>query len=229
VTLGDQLSWSTYPRQAAKIQQQLADRVVQQWSGSSVHLVAGADCACSADDSLCAAAVVVCNMDSHAVVETATARTEVRFPYIPGLLAFREAPAVLKALERLTTRPQLLICDGHGIAHPRRFGLASHVGVLTGIPTIGCAKRRLCGTFVDPDTRRGSSSRLLDRGQIIGAVLRTRGGVKPVFVSVGHLIDLAAAERIVLGCTTRFRLPEPLRLAHRRAAQALEQKLADSE
>lgn len=217
------------PRQAAEIQQQLATRVVRQWSGTPVHLVAGADCAYSKDGTHSAAAVVVWDPDTHKVIESGTAFSEIRFPYIPGLLAFREAPALLKALERLNTRPQLLICDGHGIAHPRRFGLASHVGMLSGIPAIGCAKRRLWGTCVDPDSSRGSSSPLVERSEVIGMVLRTRSGVKPVFVSVGHLIDLPLAERIILSCTHRYRLPEPLRLAHRCAAEALEQEGGDSD
>ena len=177
---------------------------------------------------LCAAAVVVWDMESREEVETVTARSEIRFPYVPGLLAFREAPTVLMAFERLDNRPQLLICDGHGIAHPRRFGLASHVGVLAGVPTIGCARRRLCGTFTGPEDSRGSSSPLVDRGEIIGTVLRTRTGVKPVFVSVGHLIDLSTAERIALDCTPRYRLPEALRLAHRRATDALEKEAGSS-
>jgi deoxyribonuclease V len=217
------------PRQAAEIQQQLATRVVRQWSGSPAHLVAGADCACSKDDTHCAAAVVVWDLNTQGVIESGTAFLEIRFPYIPGLLAYRETPALLKALERLVTRPQLLICDGHGIAHPQRFGLASHVGVLAGIPTIGCAKRRLCGMFVDPDGSRGSSSPLVDRGEVIGTVLRTRNAVKPVFVSIGHRIDLPTAERVILSCTPRYRLPEPLRLAHRCAAEALEQVPGESE
>jgi len=229
VTLGFDHSRELSAEQAAEIQQQLATRVVRQWSGSPVHLVAGADCAYSRDDTLCAAAAVLWDLQSREEVETVTVRSEIRFPYVPGLLAFREAPAVLRALERLNTRPQLLICDGHGIAHPRRFGLASHVGVLTGIPTIGCAKRRLCGTFVEQNKIRGSSSPLIDHGEIIGMVIYTRSGVKPVFVSIGHRIDLPAAERFVLACTPRYRLPEPLRLAHRRAAAALKHELGDSE
>jgi deoxyribonuclease V len=178
---------------------------------------------------MCTAAVVVWNLDTHSEVETKAISSEISFPYIPGLFAFREAPAILKALGQLSSRPQLLICDGHGIAHPRRFGLASHIGILTGIPTIGCAKKRLCGFCTDPGDSRGSSSALVDRGEIIGTVLRTRSGVNPVFVSVGHLIDLSTAERIVLACTTRSRLPDPLRLAHRYASAALQQELRDSE
>jgi deoxyribonuclease V len=215
-------SWSPSPEQAVEIQERLATRVRKRCSGIPFHLIAGADCCYSKDDALCAAAVVVWDLETQTQVETKTAGSEVRFPYIPGLLAFREVPVILKALELLTIRPQLLICDGHGVAHPRRFGLASHAGVLIGVPTIGCAKRRLCGSFVEPDAKRGSRSPLTDRGEIIGTVLRTRNGVRPVFVSAGHLIDLPTAERIVLACTLRYRIPEPLRIAHRRAADALQ-------
>ena len=158
---------------------------------------------------------------SAAVVETKTLLSEAGFPYIPGLLAFREAPAILKVLGRLSGKPQVLICDGHGIAHPRRFGLASHVGLLASLPTIGCGKSRLCGSYAEPASSRGSSSPLIDRGQTIGAVLRTRAGVRPLFVSVGHLIDLPAAVRVILDCTRGYRLPEPLRLAHQQATEAL--------
>jgi deoxyribonuclease V len=229
MTLGHDYVRTSSPEQARELQEQLAPRVRHKPLATAVRLVAGTDCAYSEDDSVCAAAVVVWDLDGQVVVEVEAVLSEVSFPYIPGLLAFREAPAVLKVLERLNSQPLVLICDGHGIAHPRRFGLASHVGVSAGIPTIGCSKRRLCGTFVDPDSDRGSSSPLLDRGEIIGLVLRTRSGVKPVFVSVGHLIDLPAAERIVVDCTPRFRLPEPLRLAHLHAAMALKQKLGDLE
>ena len=228
MNIDEQHPWTVLPDQAEEIQQEMALRVIHQWSDAPAHLVAAADCAYSGANSLCVAAVAVWDLQSRKEVETVTACSEFRFPYIPGLFAFREAPAVLTALERLGSRPQLLICDGHGIAHPRRFGLASHVGVLAGMPTIGCAKRLLCGTFVDPDINRGSSSPLIDHGEVIGTALRTRDGVKPVFVSVGHLIDLPTAEQIVLVCTPRFRLPEPLRLAHRCAAEALKREAGSS-
>jgi deoxyribonuclease V len=218
---GEKHPWSVTPGQAPEIQRRLAGRVDRQWSGSPVRLVAGADCAYSEDDALCAAAVVVWDLEARAEVDAKSVTTEIRFPYIPGLFAFREAPAVLEAFERLETRPQLLICHGHGIAHPRRFGLASHIGVLAGIPTIGCAKRRLCGNFTDPEVYRGSRAPLVDRGETIGTALRTRTGVKPVFVSIGHRIDLPTAEQIILSCAIRYRLPEPLRLAHRCAAALL--------
>jgi deoxyribonuclease V len=159
-------------------------------------------------------------------VETETSLSEVGFPYISGLLAFREAPTILKALAGLTIHPQLLICNGHGIAHPRRFGLASHVGVLSGIPTVGCAKRRLSGNFVEPESTQGSSSPLIQGSEIIGTVLRTRSGARPVFLSVGHLIDLSTAEQVILACCKlRHRFPKPLRLAHSAAGQALRKRL----
>jgi deoxyribonuclease V len=207
--------------QAVELQRQLSTRVVRRWSGPPPRLVAGADCAYSKDGSTCVAAVVLWDLRAQGEIQAVSAHSEVRCPYVPGLLAFREAPVLVKTLKKLDAIPQLLICDGHGIAHPRRFGLASHVGVLAGVPTIGCAKKRLCGTFADPEPPRASSSSLIDRGEVIGTVLRTRSGVKPVFVSIGHRIDLLTAERIILACTPRYRLPEPLRLAHRRAAAAL--------
>jgi deoxyribonuclease V len=210
---------------AAQIQEQLASRVRQSPLEAAVRLVAGADCSYSRVGTLCAAAVVVWDLRSAAVVETEILLSEARFPYVPGLLAFREAPAILKTLGRLSCKPQVLICDGHGIAHPRRFGLASHVGVLADLPTIGCAKSRLCGSYAEPASGRGSSSSLIDCGQTLGAVLRTRTGVRPVFVSVGHLIDLPAAVRVLLDCARGYRLPEPLRLAHLEAAAALLREL----
>jgi deoxyribonuclease V len=132
---------------------------------------------------------------------------------VPGLLSFREAPAVLAALRRLRTVPDALICDGQGLAHPRRFGLACHVGLIADLPAVGCGKSRLCGEHREPGRRRGSRARLVHDGEVVGTVLRTRVGVKPVYVSVGHRIDLPAAERLVLDCAVRFRLPEPTRLA----------------
>jgi deoxyribonuclease V len=186
-----------------------------------IRLIAGADCCYARIGRVCAAAVVVWDVEAQEVVQTATALSEARFPYVPGLLALREAPGIVGALAHLRAEPQVLICDGHGVAHPRRFGLACHVGVLSGLPTIGCAKRRLCGTFREPGNARGSRSPLTDGGEIIGTVLRTQTGVRPLFVSVGHLIELSEAEQVILACTVRFRLPEPLRLAHRQAAECL--------
>ena len=216
--------WSLSPQEAIDRQKRLAPQVRHEPPSSTIRFVAGADCSYSQDDMECAAAIVLWDLEREVVAESETSLSEVHFPYISGLFAFREVPAILRLLERFPVAPQLIICDGHGIAHPRRFGLASHVGVLTGIPTIGCAKRRLCGTFVEPNNSRGSKSPLVDRNEIIGTVLRTRTGVRPVFISVGHLIDISTAERIILACTPHSRIPEPLRLAHRLSSESLHPK-----
>jgi len=147
------------------------------------------------------------------VVEAAVLEQPTRFPYVPGLLTFREAPAVLALLESLKAIPDLLMVDGQGMAHPRRIGIASHVGLLTGIPTIGAAKSRLCGEHDAPGSARGSRTPLLHRGEVVGAVLRTRSDVSPLYVSIGHRISLEAAIEWVLACAPRYRLPEPTRLA----------------
>jgi deoxyribonuclease V len=140
------------------------------------------------------------------------------FPYVPGLLSFRELPAVLAAIEQLRILPDLYLCDGQGLAHPRRFGLACHLGVLLDAPTIGVAKTRLIGTHAPPPAEKGGWTPLEDGGEVIGAVLRTRSGVKPVYVSIGHRVSLATSVRLTLACTSRYRLPETIRQAHRLAS-----------
>lgn len=165
------------------------------------------------------AVVVVLSYPRLDLLEVAEAVVETSFPYVPGLLSFREAPALLAALARLSARPDLLLCDGQGVAHPRRAGLASHLGVLTGIPTIGVAKSRLTGRHEEPGWERGSVAPLMEGEEQIGAVVRTRSGVKPLYVSVGHLVDLPAAVDWTLRCTTRYRLPETNRLAHQAASR----------
>jgi deoxyribonuclease V len=147
-------------------------------------------------------------------LEHSAVEDRVKFPYVPGLLSFRETPGLLKALKHLKVRPDALLVDAQGYAHPRRFGAACHIGVLTGIPTVGCAKSCLVGTYDEPAHRRGSWSPLTDAAETIGAVLRTRDNVSPVFVSVGHLVDLPSAIALVLASTVIFRIPEPLRGAH---------------
>lgn len=181
-------------------------------------MVGGVDAAFSADGRECLAVAVLWDRETGDVLETSLARAPLRFPYVPGLLSFREAPAVLAALRRLHGEPDALICDGQGYAHPRRFGLACHVGVIVGIPTVGCAKSRLLGKHGDPAVRRGGRAALVDGGERIGTVLRTRDGVRPLYLSVGHEIDLRSAERLVLACAVRYRLPEPTRLADRLVA-----------
>lgn len=161
------------------------------------------------------AAVALFSFPSLELLQTTLAEVEISFPYVPGLLAFREGPAVLAALERMSIPPDMLMFDAQGIAHPRRMGLASHIGILLDIPSIGCAKSRLCGEYQPPEKHKGSWTPLYDNDEIIGAVVRTRDNVRPVFVSVGHRVDLESAIDIVLSCTTRYRLPEPTRWAHR--------------
>jgi deoxyribonuclease V len=155
-------------------------------------------------------------------MEVVTDRVE--FPYVPGLLSFREAPLILAALEKITAVPDLIMVDGQGIAHPRRMGLASHLGLFLGVPTIGCAKSRLCGECEEPGNEPGSYADLTDKGEVIGATLRTRAGVKPVYVSIGHMIDLPSAMHWVLACCRGYRLPEPTRLAHQAAGANLRVK-----
>lgn len=200
------------------IQRSLADRVRRSAPSRRITTVAGIDVAFSRDGADCIAAAVVWDVDQQAVVEQRVATRPLTFPYVPGLLSFREAPAVLAALRKLSVEPDALMCDGHGLAHPRRFGLACHVGLLVGRPTLGCAKSRLCGTHREPARRRGSRVSLRLDDDVLGTVLRTRDGVKPVYVSIGHRIDLKTAERIVLECGIGYRLPEPTRLADRLVA-----------
>ncbi len=164
------------------------------------------------------AAAVVMSLPELKVVEVKSAHGKLGFPYVPGLLSFREAPLVLAALERLSITPDFLMADGQGLAHPRRFGLACHLGLLTGLPAIGCAKSLLKGRHGPLAQERGSWAPLEDKGEVVGAALRTRQGVTPVYVSIGHKVDLPSALRWVLACCDRFRLPEPTRLAHHAAA-----------
>ncbi len=211
-------SWTLSPRRAVAVQQRLAASVRQTRPRTAIRYVAGVDAAFTADGTDCVAGVVLWDASSKRIVERRTARRRLRFPYVPGLLSFREAPAVLAALRKLTHEPDALICDGHGLAHPRRFGIACHVGLLVDMPTLGCAKSRLVGEHEEPGPRRGSLRRLTLDGEVIGAVLRTRDHVRPVYVSVGHRIDLASSVRLVLRCGGGFRLPEPTRLADRLVA-----------
>ena len=185
------------------------------------HLVAGADCSFNRFGSTFWGALVVCDAeDTFRVVDSAVVRMEVDFPYIPGLLGFREVPVLAAAFAKLKTKPEVTLVDAHGIAHPRRLGSAAHLGVVLGVPTVGCAKSLLCGTFVEPGEGRGCGSPLMDDGERIGAVLRTRAGVAPVFVSPGHLSDLPSSTDLVLHCTPRYRIPQPIRLAHELANRA---------
>jgi len=184
-------------------------------------LIAGIDCAFSRDGERILAVVIVLRPPQFEIVETVSASRKVTFPYIPGLLSFREAPVCLAAVEKLQTQPEVFMIDGQGIAHPRRLGLAAHLGLFLDQPTIGCAKSRLTGTYEEPPLEKGGYSLLKDakrkqntQSEIIGAVVRTRTNVKPVFVSVGHKCLLEDAIGVVLDCAVKYRLPEPTRLAH---------------
>jgi deoxyribonuclease V len=219
-------NWSVSPQQAVAIQKKLALAVSQQRPAQPFRYIAGVDAAFSADGLFCLAGVVLWDLRAGMVVESHTAARRLIFPYIPGLLTFREAPAIVAALRRLLHRPDCLMCDGQGIAHPRRCGIATHLGLLAGLPSIGCAKSRLTGTFRLPRKTRGARSALMSGKEIIGAVLRTRDQVKPVFVSVGTDIDLDTAVNITLACGRGFRLPEPTRLADQLVAKEKRKRAA---
>lgn len=195
------------------MQSELATHVERQPRLGPVRRVAGIDV--SVRDDVGQAAVVVLDLEGLAPLEYAVATRPVTFPYVPGLLAFREGPVVLDALEKLGTAPDLLIFDGQGVAHPRRLGIASHIGLLVDMPSIGCAKSLLCGRHDEPGQEPGSYAPLLDRGEVIGAALRTRRDTKPVYVSIGHRVDLPTSINYVLACCRGYRLPETTRWAHR--------------
>lgn len=207
--------WELTVTEAVAEQRRLADRVQTRGKTERLRWIAGLDASFSPDGHHCLGAVVLWDRRNRKVVEQQVARSPLRFPYIPGLLSFREAPALLRALGLLNHTADALICDGQGIAHPRRFGLACHVGILTGLPAVGCAKSRLIGTHAEVGQGKGSWVPLLEAGSVIGAVLRTRRDVRPVYVSVGHRVGLEDALDLVLDCTDRYRLPEPTRLADR--------------
>jgi deoxyribonuclease V len=210
--------WDLSPRAAIALQAELRDRVVRAGRLAGVRHVAGVDVGFERNGAVTRAAVAVLAFPGLELVDKAVVRRPTRFPYVPGLLSFREAPAVLAAFARLRVAPDLIFYDGHGIAHPRRFGIASHVGLLLDTPSIGVAKTRLVGEHRAPTDRRGGRAPLVDAGETIGAVLRTRAGVKPVYVSIGHRISLAAAVRWTMACVTRYRLPQTTRWAHRLAS-----------
>lgn len=213
------LTWPTTVAEARQIQESLRAKVIASDKFGLVRTVAGVDVGFEKDGAVTRAAVVVLDFPGLELRENAIARQRTRFPYVPGYLSFREAPALLAALQKLRTKPDLLLCDGQGLAHPRRFGLACHIGLIADIPSIGVAKSRLIGTFNAVPKAKGGWVPLMDDDEVIGAVLRTRTGVKPVYVSIGHRICLATAIDYVLRCTPRYRLPETTRRAHRLASQ----------
>jgi deoxyribonuclease V len=212
--------WNLPYKEAIAIQRNLASQVRFTAMRKKPKIIAGLDCAFSKDGRKIFAGTIVIDLSDFAVIETTIATRKVEFPYIPGLLSFREAPVCIDAIEKLKSAPNVFIVDGQGFAHPRRLGIACHIGLLIDKPTIGCAKSRLIGTFDEPGNKKGCSSPLMDSGENIGAVLRTRTDVKPLYVSVGHKCTLDDAKKTILDCTTKYRLPEPSRLAHQLVGRA---------
>ncbi len=207
------------PQDARRLQMELAAHIIRENRLETVNTVAGIDVGVRGD--MACAAIVVLNFPKLDVAAQVTATRRITRPYIPGLLSFREGPVILDALDRLDLKPDLLIFDGQGIAHPCRLGIASHIGLLSDFSSIGCAKSRLCGQYQEPGVERGSHVPLMDHGQTIGAIVRTRTGVKPVFVSIGHRVDLKTSIDYVLGCCKGYRLPETTRKADRLASDVL--------
>ena len=209
-------SWEVTPEAARRLQNELRSQVIQTDRFGTINTVAGVDIGLKKDTAI--ASVVVLSFPELQVVDSVVTQSPVRFPYIPGLLSFREIPPLLTAFDQLQTIPDLVIVDGQGIAHPRRFGLASHLGLILDKPTIGCAKSRLWGRYEEPDTQQGAYTYLTDKEEVIGAVVRTRANVRVVYVSIGHRISLDSARVWVLACCRSYRLPETTRYAHNAAS-----------
>ncbi|WP_179033115.1 deoxyribonuclease V [Paenibacillus kribbensis] len=205
--------WNLSEMEAIKLQKELSLKVTKEDQFAEINYVAGIDVAYSKQSDLLIAAIVILEANSLNIVESVVVEDSVQFPYIPGLFSFRELPPIVKAFEQIKTSPQLIVCDGQGIAHPRRFGLASHLGVIFDTPTIGCGKTKLWGDYKEPSQERGACSLLVDDEETIGGVLRTQESVKPLFVSVGHRISLETACNWILKLAPHYRLPETTRQA----------------
>jgi deoxyribonuclease V len=212
--------WDLTPKEAIAAQKRLRDRVECRDRLGELRRVAGVDVGLARGKKQARAAIAVLSWPDLELLEQATAELPVSFPYVPGLLSFREIPVVLEAWQRLGRPPDLVLCDAQGRAHPRRFGLACHLGLITDTPSIGVAKSRLIGTYQEPGPEKGSTAPLLDEGEEVGRVVRTRSRTRPLFVSIGHRVSLPTAVELVLGATTRYRLPETTRWAHRLASQS---------
>jgi deoxyribonuclease V len=207
--------WDVDYKAAVAIQAELREKLIlDDGLSGDIRIVAGADISCTKGDDRVFAGVVLLDAATLEVIEEATYSGRTSIPYIPGLLSFRESPALLQAFGRLRKQPDVALFDGQGIAHPRGFGLAAHMGLILDVPSVGCAKTRLVGTYREPGERRGQHSPLVCNGKRVGAVVRTKDRVKPVFVSQGHRVSLECAVKIVLQCACRYRIPEPIRRAH---------------
>ena len=220
-------SWKMTAAEARVLQKELASLVDVSRPLKDWKTLAAADVSFNRFGTELHAAVIVLARDKLEIIERVGVTVPATFPYVPGLLSFREAPALLEAFVRIQTVPDVVLVDGQGIAHPRRLGIASHLGLWLQRPTIGCAKSRLCGKFDEPGLNRGDRNSLSDHGEIIGEVLRTRNRVKPLFVSPGHLCDLPSAVNLVLETTGKYRLPMPARLAHEFVNQVRRQASAE--
>lgn len=210
--------WALAPKEAIALQRELAGHVAERDRHGPVTRVAGVDVGFEDNGATTRAAVAVLAYPSLEPVESRLVRRRTRFPYVPGLLSFRELPAILDAVAELSVRPDLFLCDGQGRAHPRRFGIACHLGLWLDVPALGVGKSRLTGTHDEPGQSKGEWTPLTDDGETIGAVVRTRTAVRPVYVSVGHRLSLQSAIEWTLACTTRYRLPETTRAADRLAS-----------
>jgi len=220
--------WNLPINQAISLQRHLSSQVIKEGGVVSPRYIAGVDMSLDRFTNTGTAAVVVLSWPQMALEEVQTATGGAEFPYVPGLLSFREAPLALAAFEKLRITPDLVIVDGQGYAHPRRMGIACHIGLFLDVPTIGCAKSRLCGTHKEPSQKAGSFEYLKDGEEIIGAVARTRTGVKALYISVGHKISLENAVFWVSACCRGYRLPEPSRLAHLAAGGSLKMPAVSS-
>lgn len=206
-------SWDLTPKEAIDLQKSLANKIISKDSFKNIFTLAGADMAFDKKDNLGFAGIIVYKYPDMTEIERISASGKLEFPYVPGLLTFREAPLLLKAFKKLKTSPDLVIFDGQGIAHPRRIGIASHMGLWLNIPTIGCAKSRLIGDYNEPGRDAGSFEDLYHNEDLIGAVVRTRRDVKPLFISPGHRISVKSAIQITMNCTDGLRIPKPTREA----------------
>jgi deoxyribonuclease V len=206
--------WNVTPREAVELQKKLRERVRLTPLARPVETIAGTDISFNKFEPTVYAGIVVLRLPSLEVLEEVGVVSETRFPYVPGLLSFRETPSVLEAWAKLKCEPDAVMFDGQGLAHPRRVGIACHVGLLIERPTLGCAKSVLVGKYEEPPEERGAWTEMIDKGETVGAAVRTKTRVQPIFVSPGHLIDLPGAIRLTLECDGGYRQPEPTRLAH---------------
>lgn len=207
-------AWNLSPTEAVALQRELREQLIIQSLEKEIHIVAGTDLSYDKGSDQFYAGIVFLDYESMEVIAHSTVSSRAPFPYIPGLLSFREIPSLMEAWEQRPMNPDVVLCDGHGIAHPRRLGIATHFGLLTETPSVGCAKRKLVGEYEEPEKRRGEYTPIKDGDETIGYALCTKDGIKPVFVSPGHLIGMEQSREIVLHCARSYKLPEPTRQAH---------------